>query len=230
MPVFSKNCRRVHLTRTALAAALMAMASPAICDTIVSLTGPVAPSAVSGFSGTPFTIGGAEGVRAVYGIMSVERRDKPCLVTAMTEDANDSGDDSGGTKNLCGDDATSNEMTVQFSDTKFANRTFVRAVRVCMNKDNDRVKGIQIRGRLIDANGNVSDLPSRYPDSSGSTGMSALVDLNAPADQRPNCDSWKKWVECPTGQIATAITAHFGAGSTPRSLTGIGLQCRAVGK
>jgi hypothetical protein len=220
----------MRLTRAALTAGLLAIVPPAVCDTVVSLTGAVAPSAVSGFAGTPFTIGGAQGARAVYGIMSVERRDKPCLVTAMTEDANDSGDDSGGTKNLCGNDATSNEMTAQFSDRDFAKRTFVRAVRVCMNKDNERVKGIQIRGRQIDADGNVSDLPSRYPDSSGTTGLSALVDLNAPSDQRPHCDGWKKWVECPTGQIATAITAHFGAGSTPRSLTGIALQCRAVTK
>ncbi|MBA4141749.1 MAG: hypothetical protein H0X43_01835 [Nitrosospira sp.] len=76
----------------------------------------------------------------------------------------------------------------------------------------------------------MSDLPARYPDSSGSSGLSPLVDLNAPSDQRPNCGGWKKWVECPQGQIATAITAHFSAGPTPRSVTGIALQCRMVSK
>lgn len=54
---------------------------------------------------------------------------------------------------------------MQFGGIKFADRTFVRAVRVCMNKDNTRLKGFQIRGRKIDENGNVSDLPARYPDS-----------------------------------------------------------------
>lgn len=52
-----------------------------------------------------------------------------------------------------------------------------------------------------------------------------MVDLNAPSDERPNCDGWKKWAECPAGQIATAITAHFSARSNPCSLTGIALQC-----
>ena len=102
-------------------------------------------------------------------------------------------------------------MKVQFGGIKFAERTFVRALRVCMNKDNTCIKGLQIRGRKIDENGNVSDLPARYPDSSSSSGLTPLVDLNAPSDQRPNCDGWKKWVECSQNQIATAITAHFSA-------------------
>lgn len=222
--------RKTIAVRLAFAVSLLAMASPVISDTAVTLSGTVTPTGISGFAGTPFTLGIPDGARAVYGIWSVERNDKPCYVATMTEDVNDSKDDSGAIKRLCGGDPTSSEMKVQFGEIKFAGRTFVRALRVCMNNDNTRIKGLQIRGRKIDDNGNVSDLPVRYPDASGSPGLSALVDLNAPSDERPNCDGWKKWVECAAGQLATAVTAHFSAGSNPRSLTGIALQCRSVSK
>lgn len=234
MPIHSgtnrKTTHQAISSCAVLAGTLFTAAPPVFSDTAISLTGAVTPTVVSGFAGTTFTLGIPQGTRAVYGLWSVERGDKPCYVASLTENVNDSNDDSGAIKNLCGANPTSNEMKAEFGDTKFAKRTFIRGLRVCMNNENTRVKGFQIRGRKIDENGNISDLPARYSDSSGSSGLSPLVDLNAPGDQRPNCGGWKKWVECPDGQIATAITAHFGAGSTPRSLTGIALQCRSVSR
>jgi hypothetical protein len=215
---------------TTMTGFLLALALPAFPETTVSLAGKVTQSQISGFAGTPFMLGSSEGGQAVYGIWSVERNDKPCYIGALTKDVNISANISGETKNLCGDNPTSNEMKVQFRGMRFADRTFIRALRICMNKDNTRLKGLQIRGRKIDDYGNVADLPAQYPASQGSSGLSPLVDLNAPNGQRPNCDHWKKWAECPKGEIATAITAHFGPGSNPRSMTGIALQCRMVRK
>ncbi|HEU4854064.1 MAG TPA: hypothetical protein VFS89_02115 [Nitrosospira sp.] len=106
--------------RLAFAVSLLAMASPVISDMAVSLTGTVTPTGISGFAGTPFTLGIPDGIRAVYGIWSVERNDKPCYVATMTEDVNDSKDDSGAIKSLCGGDPTSSEMKVQFGEIKFA--------------------------------------------------------------------------------------------------------------
>lgn len=212
-----------------LAGTLLVLSSPVFSDTPVSLVGVVSPTEISGFAGTKFKIGNSEGTRALYGVWSVERNNKPCYIASMTENVNNSDDDHGALKDLCGAKAKSSEMKAQFGDAGFAKRTFVRALRVCTNNDGTRVKGLQIRGRKIDTNGNVSDLPTRYPDSSGSSGLSALVDLNAPSDDRPNCNgNWKKWAQCPEGQIATALYAHFSAGSKPRNLTGIALLCRAV--
>ena len=229
MPSPLRVSRQAIVLRGALAASLFVVALPVYSDAAVSLTGPITPSEVSGFAGTPFTLGLPDGTHGVYGLMSAERDDKPCYIASMTEDVNDSSGDSGAIKNLCGENATSSEMRMQFGDIKFARRTFVRALRVCMNNDNNRVQGFQIRGRGIDANGNVIDLPPRHASLAGS-GMSELADLNAPSDERLHCDVWKKWVECPQGQIATAVTAHFGPGSSPRSLTGLALECRSVSK
>ena len=214
-----------------LASTLFIISFPAMSAVTVSLTGSTTTTDISGFSGTAYQIGKSDGSRAVYGLWSVERRDNPCYIASMTEDVNNASDDSGGKKDLCGNDATSSQIKAQFSDAKFSDRTFIRSLRVCMNNGNTRVKGFQIKGRKIDSNGNVIDLPTDYPDSSSSSGLSALVDQNAPSDQRNHCnDNWKKWAKCPDGQIATALNAHYEAGSTPRSLTGIALKCRAVSK
>ncbi|MBA2658454.1 MAG: hypothetical protein H0U72_02545 [Nitrosospira sp.] len=229
MPVPLRVSRQAIVLPGALAASLFAVALPVYSDAAVLLTGPITPSEVSGFGGTPFTLGLPDGTYGVYGLMSAERDDKPCYIASMAEDVNDSSGDSGAIKNLCGGNATGSEMRTQFGDIKFARRTFVRALRVCMNNDNNQMKGFQIRGRGIDVNGNVIDLPPRHASLAG-YGMSELADLNAPSDERLRCEIWKKWVECPQGQIATAVTAHFGPGSNPRSLTGLALECRAVSK
>jgi hypothetical protein len=66
--------------------------------------------------------------------------------------------------------------------------------------------------------------------SPGSSGR--VSNTPEPRDWRPNCpdDGWKKWVDCPEpNQVVTAVVAHFETGSTPRSLTGVELQCRSVG-
>ncbi|MBA4141748.1 MAG: hypothetical protein H0X43_01830 [Nitrosospira sp.] len=137
-----KAQRQAISLRNAVACFLLVLASPVFSGTVVSLTGSATHTQISGFAGTPFTLGKPEGVHAVYGIWSVERNDKPCYIGSLTEDVNNSTDDSGTIKNLCGANPTSNEMKVQFGEIKFAERTFVRALRVCMNNDNTRVKGL----------------------------------------------------------------------------------------
>lgn len=214
--------------RAVLAASLFAVMPPAFSEMAMWLIGPVTPTGISGVDGTSFTLGLPEGTHGVYGLRSAERNDKPCYIAAMTENVNDFKEDSEATENLCGANPTGSEMKVEFGDIEFAPRTFVRGLRVCMNSENTRVKGIQIRGSVIDADGKLSDLPPRYPDSSASSGVSSMADLSAPIDLRRTCDSWQKWVECTERQIATAVTALFEPGSNPRSLTGIVLQCRTV--
>ena len=222
--------RQAIMLRAMLAACFLTAAPPVFCDTQVLLTGPVTLSKISGFAGTPFTLGKPEDARGVYGLWSAEGDDKPCQIAAMKEDINDYHQDSDAIKDLCKKKATSSRISAGFGDIKFPRHTFVRSLRVCMNNGNDRLNGFQIRGRVIDGRGNVADLPQRHGSLAGSSGMLPLTDLNAPSDQRLHCDSWQKWVECPEGQVAAALTVHFGPGSGSRSVTGIALQCRAVSR
>jgi len=181
----------------------------------VALTGEPSSTGISGFPGSKFTLGDADsGSRALVGVLSRERSDNPCEVSVGWEDVNQSSANDAITKALCGSKgATSSTMGGTYANTGgTANRVFVSGVQVCMNKDDDRVKGIHLRGKRITDTGTLTDFG---PDQQ---------------DSRSNChqDHWKRWVNCPEGQIATAAIIHFDAGNTPRSWTGIGLQCRAI--
>lgn len=202
----------------------------------VSLTGTPAPTAVSGVQGSPFTVGNANSsTNAVWGLTSNERSDEPCLTTVSTEDVMDSGKDGSAKKDLCGKKATSSDLSVSYPDYG-ANgaRAFVTGIRVCMNNDRTRVKGFGLRGKKIDDGGNLVDL-TQDPSSPtpGGGGEHSYSTVTEPTDKRTNCDDkagWMRWVECPAGQVATAVVAHYEGGDTPRSLTGVALQCRSVTK
>lgn len=219
----------IPVLQMAFAGAVFSIALPAAGGGRLSLSGEVTTTAVSGIAGTPVVLGTPEGTHGVYGIRSLERDDKPCFVASVTEEVNNYSKDSGFSRNFCEKNPAGSEMQAKFGDIKYARRTFVRAVRVCMPKNDTRVKGFQLRGRRVGDDGRVIDLLPRYAERPSSAALADLVDLNAPSDLRLHCDAWKDWTECPKGEIATAITAHFSSESPP-SLTGIALQCRAIGK
>jgi len=76
---------------------------------------------------------------------------------------------------------------------------------------NSKVKGWRLYGRTINSDGSLTDLT-----------------LSALGGPRPNCDTWQPRVDCPAGQIATAIVASFDTSSEPRAWTGVALKCRTV--
>lgn len=177
----------------------------------VELTGEPSSTGLSGFPGSKFTLGDPDsGSRALVAVLSRERSDEPCFVSIGWEDVNQSGTSDAVTKDLCGGNGpSSGTMGGTYGP---ADRVFITGAQVCMNKDDDRIKGIHLRGRRINDAGVLVDFG---PDEQ---------------DSRTNChqDHWKRWVNCPEGQIATAAIIHFEAGNTPRSWTGIGLQCRSL--
>lgn len=193
----------------------LCVAVPSLAQTVavVELTGDPSSSGISGFPGSKFTLGDADSSsRALVGVLSRERSDKPCLVSIGWEDVNQFSTNNAVTKDLCGGKgATSGTMGATYANTGgMANRVFITGAQVCMNKADDRVKGIHLHGQRI-------------------TDAGTLVDFGPDAqDARTNChqDHWKRWVSCPAGQIATAAIVHFEAGNTPRSWTGIELKCR----
>ncbi len=206
-----------RLLRHAAVLCATLLSVPTVAQTVaqVELTGTPSSSGLSGFPGSAFTLGDPDGSgRALVGVLSRERSDKPCSVSIGWEDVNQSGTNGALTKDMCGDNGpTSSTMGGTYANTGgTANRVFVTGVQVCMNEDDDRIKGIHLRGQRITETGTLA---SFGPDAQ---------------DSRSNChqDHWKRWVDCPSGQVATAAIVHFAAGNTPRSWTGIGLQCRGI--
>jgi hypothetical protein len=178
-------------------------------------TGPVTLTAVSGVPGSVYTLGTpTSSVNAVYALLSRERSDDPCHFAIGTENVNTATLDSAPTENLCGPNGpTSSTLHADYLDVNaggLGDHDFVSGVIVCMNSGDDKVKGISVVGKRVASNGTLTPLP---------------VDGSAP---RANCHHWDSWVQCPAGQIATAVDAHFASGNTPRELTGIALHCRAV--
>jgi hypothetical protein len=187
----------------------------------LGLTGQPSATGISGFAGSKFTRGSANSTdMAVYAILSRERSNKPCYVAVGAENVNNAALDSTPTPeiDLCGPKGpTSSTLHADYLDTNAGgsnDKVFVSGVRVCMDRGDDRVKGIHVHGKRLTTSG-------------------TLVDFSPDAqDSRTNChqDHWQRWADCPTDQIATAVDLHFGGGNTPRSLIGIGLQCRAVAR
>jgi hypothetical protein len=191
--------------------------APSFAQTVatVELTGDPSPTGISGFPGSKFMLGDPDSSsRALVAVLSRERSDDPCFVSIGWEDVNQFATNDAVTKDLCGGNGpSSGTMGGTYANTGgAANRVFITGAQVCMNKADDRVKGIHLHGKRI-------------------TDAGTLVDFGPDAqDSRTNCnqDHWKRWVNCPDGQIATAAIIHFEAGNTPRSWTGIELRCRGL--
>lgn len=197
------------------------------------LTGTAFPSEhISGFKGTAFELGIPDSEStdeyAIFGISSEERQDHPCYVSVKTENINDSEHKLDLKKELCDGKERSREMVAAYTDSSYGKRSFVTGVRVCMNNDNTRVKGIQIRGGTVTDEGRLRALERKVEGQS--SGGLRRVAPEEPQDERPNCnDNWKRWALCPgDNHIATTVELHFEAGKEPRSLTGIALKCRHV--
>ena len=198
------------------------------------LTGSAETTKISGFAGSKSRVGVPDSQAddyAVFGLSSEERRDHPCYVTIRTENINDSGKKLDLKKDFCGKKEKSSAIEVEYSDAKYEKRVFVTGTSVCMNNDNTRVKGLRIRGAQLSDTGDLVDLKAQtVPDHKGPMPAHNTGPTSMPTDDRANCNNnWKKWAECPGGQIATAAILHFEAGKEPRSLTGIALECRRVG-
>lgn len=96
---------------------------------------------------------------------------------------------------------------------------YVTGMRVCLNRKRTRIKGIQIEGKRVAAQG-----------------LNTLLDLedldgviNEPLRAHPNCKSnWRRWSRCGRNEVVVAVDVHFEAGPLPRSATGIAVQCRSV--
>lgn len=184
----------------------------------ISVTGEPTPTELSGKASVPVTVGDKNATdQALYGISWRERGDDPCEVTLKIENLMTYFDRPDVSTQKCGTgkDPTSTALLANFDD-RWGTRAFMTGIRVCMDRQDDKVKGFQILGQAIDNNGDLYPLP--------------LTTLK----ERTNCHHWAKTVaSCPAGQLATAAELHFEREDNekkPRSLTGVRLLCRRLYK
>ncbi len=194
-------------------------------------------TAISGFAGTSARVGApVEKGYALYGLRSLEREDQACflentsnllrepLVDEIPFDPHafrtNSADRCGG--GTPGDQVTADaEPTTAYLQEHQTDhyQTPVSGIRICMDNDSSRLKGIEVRGRSVGAdvagNFRVDDVP---------------LNTDKALGKRTHChdDRWQRWVECSASEVATAVVAHFEAGEPPRAVTGLALECARV--
>lgn len=90
----------------------------------------------------------------------------------------------------------------------------VKSVQVCMNRDDDRIKGVRVGGAHVDSDGRVSS------------------DSNIDGEfERTNCHDWSTERTCPSGEVAVGIKVEFGdahdmiSGSSDNNASGMRLIC-----
>lgn len=191
--------------------ALMVAVSPMSVAAEYLFEGEATRTDVSGVAGTETTLalGSPKGVKT---IQWQERKDEPCQFRVWGRNLNNSGLDQEQSFFECGSgpslNFTDDSLTVGFP--KAESEAYIAGVSVCMNNDDTRLKGIRVRGRVPGSAGNLTDTPDE------------------PQKERPNCKSWKRWVDCPEGRLASGVILQVAKGKQPKSVTGLRLLCSAV--
>lgn len=201
----------------ALVVPAVVVASVAVASTYKNVlvdTSKVSNSARSGGTGTTRLEVGYDD-EFLYEIGWSEYQDDPChfrvkgshrlndkWVDAAAVDANTSG---------CKDLSTSFTVDSHFAHTDASEGRFISGIQVCRSdkkdSDQEKLKGIRIRTRTVDANGVVSDTPAGEDD-----------------HKLSHCDTWEAWVECDAGKLARRLVID----AYGRSAKSIALECAAV--
>lgn len=186
----------------------------------VALTGNETVTRLSGSEGSRFELtynaAGTPGLEDRIGLSHIrfgERSDAPCFFVAAVRELNaPSQAPNQAARDLCGGKDGVNNGTILEVGFPGQNDTYITGLRVCLNNGNDRVKGIEVRGKIVRDEGSLVDDP------------------NWRRRARPNCpnDGWKRWTDCPDGQVAVGLSIAFDGGNNPRSGKGIALVCRRV--
>jgi hypothetical protein len=151
-------------------------------------------------------LAGPKGLKA---ISWNERRDNPCWFEVVGRNLDNVGIDQEVEHDACGKaPRDGSEMLVGYLQTE--SMVFVSGLRVCMDGGGERVKGIQLRGRVLGLQGALTPAEGE------------------PRQERTNCKDWRRWVECPAGSIASGLVAELEAGDEPRSASGLRLLCSKV--
>jgi hypothetical protein len=225
---------RDHIQRTFAGLAMLALLAigfAPVSSTAQSFASGTVETGVSGTTSSRTVMAGSIANRGLIGIESQERSDDPCFVRVLREDLRDESVDGSTSTNLCGSNGpTSSTLGVSYSDSHWGgDHVFVRAIRVCLNSNRDKVKGFEIKGSVVDANGTVMTLEAY--DAANPPSPGGFTRLMVASAKRTNCDDtggWQPWVECWAGYVASGLVAHFTTGNTPRELTGVALICSRV--
>jgi hypothetical protein len=227
------------LGKATAAATMMLLASQAAADVIYD-DGKAYLTDVSGLRGEPVSIAGniSAPYRAITSIKWDEKSNRPCYFEVEGTHMNTKSVERY-TVNRCGSSGQPTTVlgTTSGVNTVWTNKSYgiyISGIRVCMNDQDTRVKGMEVRASVVEGDRVVAYEDWMQPAQSSSPiggpveyrGRSTHVSVPA---QNPNCNgNWKRWVDCRAGELPSAVYLHFSGAATPSSLTGVSLACRRV--
>jgi hypothetical protein len=243
---------------SALSLALtLSFCAPAVYAGSAQISGTTGTTAFSGIGGVDRTLTKAASANdAIFAVEVAERSDDPCFLEARYRDVATGVEEASRRFAECNDSNNNEGTTSSRSILVLPAGTFVTGVRICLNSDRDKMKGIQIIGRysgcILGLGQYVAPAPCSYVFTMN--GMDYRVcdpdaptyvelDCDEPAAtvsnylERTNCQGdndgpdsdWESTVSCADGKVATGIRLSTTAGGGGRTMiNGVGLECTAL--
>jgi len=236
-----------------LALALSGILSHPLFAESAKLTGSATPTGFSGHAGTDRTLSkSASANDAIFAVEVAERSDDPCFFKARYRDVATGAEESSLRFASCSDNNNNEGTNDSRKTVSLPADSFVTGVRICLNADRDKMKGIQLLGRLggcllgSDTITGISGDCTQVVKVSGhdyrTCGSPTFIELECddPAlslsafMERTNCPGskngpdgdWESQVSCPAQMVATGMrlsTRSSGGGRT--MIDGIALDC-----
>jgi hypothetical protein len=235
--------------RTTLVTLAMAVcASFASADHLTSSTG---SSGTSGISPTNRTLAKSYTENdAIYGVTIGEDSDEPCYLQVKYRDVGTGATQSSLTFNECDGHKVGDLKTAALPGG-----AHVTGVRICLNSDRDRLKGIQLIGGYSDCILGEESVTLSMPDCSNVVNLSGVeyrtcttsgpsyrtMSCGLPLTswvERPNCpgskynapdNTWERVVSCPDKMVATGMKLRTTNGDGDRlGIDGVALDCRTL--
>jgi len=184
---------------------------------------------------------------AITGVSIAEQSDDPCWMQLAYKDVETGVDGATRTYDHC-DGANPGDLAV----LSLPSGSFVTGVRVCLNSDRDKLKGIQIIGNYAACMKGAEHVyldPAACSEVFHAGGMEyrlcdtdqpAFIEVDCTPDgfsrsiERTNCDGenqgpdedWESEVHCPAGMVATGLHLNTtNGGGARRMYNGVALEC-----
>ncbi len=231
--------------------ATVAVMSLAPSSTFAQFTGSVVPGSPSGGSGMDRHFG--DDTRAVTAITYGERSDDPCFIRLENVDPTDDTNRSSETNEECGRRGVTSRSQARI---ELPGSSFATGIRVCLNRDGSKVKGIQLIGLtqfcLTGSNAVVTPAGTIFPIDRKGTVVRPLDDIVTRCDsprlirqvthKRSKCDvtngltpvdsagGWMLESACPGSDMAMIglrLSTESGSGGR-EVINGITALCRSL--
>ncbi|HYU32623.1 MAG TPA: hypothetical protein VEW48_10715 [Thermoanaerobaculia bacterium] len=235
--------------------AMSCLAGPAMSTESAHLLGASSPTAFSGRTGAEKTLSKpASENDAIFAVEVSERSDDPCFLKARYRDVVTGAEEGSLRFARCSDNNDNEGNNSSRATVILPDGSFVTGVRICLSSDRDKLKGIQLLGRVGGCLLGEESIPVSSSPCSGMVHLGGMeytvcnetqptfreLGCEEPSAtlsrfmERTNCkgsergpdQDWESEVSCPAGMVATGMRLSTrDSGGGRAMIDGIALDC-----